>query len=152
MLGFPPTMHAARDADAFDGKVMERTTGPTWMFHQDKRPVDAISLCFFADQPPPSNVVFLNRARPKKGLPVLMPSTVSLSIHFHARPEGLRIINHCHAGVVSLGQTEGKNDNEILLWDETGMLVASSRQIVHVVAMENKGGQNGEQRMFGARI
>lgn len=149
MLADPDTIKWAQSAPK-DIDPMDRSTGLVWMFHPDGRLPDSISLCFFADQPPPSNYIALNRDRPKKGLPVLMPSTVSLSIHFHAKPTTSKIINFCNSGCVTLDDTFGKNDNEIILWDESGRLVASSRQIVHLVSMEKPGGKSGEERLFGS--
>lgn len=134
-LGDPTTMTLASSNEPFPPDNVQpelNSLGPLWIFHPDGRKPDVHTLTFVTDFPAPFNLVQMNRSRPAQGLAALAPSTVSLSVHFHAHPTGQKLVHSSAAGIIGFGQDEFKHDVEYQVWDETGKLCATSRQVQHM--------------------
>ena len=92
-----------------------------WMRFQDGRPADPLAMLLFTDAHPPS--VFN-----APDLPIAWVPTIELTVHVHKRPAPGWIgawftTNHINGGFL---------EEDGVLWDETGDLVAVSRQIAIV--------------------
>lgn len=92
-----------------------------WMRFTDGRPADPLAMLLFTDAHPPS--VFN-----APDLPVAWVPTIELTVHVHTRPApgwvaGWFTTNHINGGFL---------EEDGVLWDETGALVAVSRQIAMV--------------------
>lgn len=91
-----------------------------WARFADGRPVDTTALTLLADAFPPS--IF------NSGLPIGWTPTVELTVHLHDRPAAGWIGCSFRTEVV----TGGYASEDGLLWDETGRIVAMSRQLALV--------------------
>jgi acyl-CoA thioesterase len=87
-----------------------------WIRFSDRRPLDALSLVFFADSFPPAvfDVV------PRSWVP-----TLELTVHVRHRPAG----EWLRGAFRTTAMAGGYLDEEGELWDEDGTLVAMSRQL-----------------------
>lgn len=92
-----------------------------WMRFADERPADALAMLLFTDAHPPS--VFN-----APDVPVAWVPTIELTVHVHRQPAagwigGWFSTNHINGGFL---------EEDGVLWDERGQLVAVSRQIAIV--------------------
>jgi len=105
-----------------DGKGDGRGEFQGWIGHSDGSPTDALSLLFFADAfPPPAFSLF--------GAVGWVP-TIELTVQVRAKPSPGPI----QAALWSNYLTEGITEEDGLFWDNTGKLVAISRQSAKVRA------------------
>ena len=90
-----------------------------WLGLREERPIDAAAVVVLADAWFPA---------PWPRLKALAPApTVDLTVHFRAplpRPDGL-LLGHFHSRLTR----DGFFDEDGLLWDTDGTLVAQSRQL-----------------------
>jgi acyl-CoA thioesterase len=101
------------------GQPSERAEVRAWMRFADGRPPDVRSLAFFADALPPP--VF--HVVPPGWVP-----TIELTVHFRARPAPGWLAGVFRTRFVTRGYLEADGE----LWDETGELVALSRQLARL--------------------
>ena len=92
-----------------------------WMRFADGRPADPLAMLLFADAHPPA---IFNAP----GMPIAWTPTIELTVHVHKRPApgwiaGWFTVNHVNGGFL---------EEDGVLWDERGDLVAVSRQMAMV--------------------
>ncbi len=90
-----------------------------WIRFADRRPVDALSLLFFLDALPPVSFDL--------GIMGWAP-TLELSAHIRAEPaEGWLLVE-----IATRTVTGGLMEEDALIWDERGRMVAQSRQLAGI--------------------
>jgi acyl-CoA thioesterase len=105
-----------------DGKGDGRGEFQGWIRHSDGAPTDALSLLFFSDAfPPPAFSLF--------GAVGWVP-TIELTVQVRAKPAPGPIQAYLWSNYL----TEGITEEDGLFWDNTGKLVAISRQSAKVRA------------------
>lgn len=88
-----------------------------WSEFPDGRSMDTHAVLVISDGFPPP--IF------NSGLPVAWTPTIELTVHMHRRPEGTRLAGAFRTGHIMGGYVE----EDGVLWDSTGRLVAVSRQM-----------------------
>lgn len=113
--------------------------GQQWVSHPDGREMDCLSAVFWSDGLP-FNYGLRNWTGASIGRPFCQASTLSLSLHFFARPSGKLMRRSFLAGVMNEDESDGRlTDWEVKLWDERGAtVVCLARQTA--LMMPVKGG------------
>jgi acyl-CoA thioesterase len=99
------------------GRLVEKSEHKGWIRFKDDRPYDAVALLLIADSFPPP--VFASQ-----GLVAWVP-TIEMSVNIRKQPVGQWLKCIFRTRFITCGLME--EDGEI--WDETGELIAISRQI-----------------------
>ena len=99
------------------------TTSLVWVRDRHGRALDHILLALMADFAPPR--VMFRRKRP------VMSFTVSMTVHFHARPDELEEVGSAHvlSHVECIRCEGGYFEHELRLWSQSGKLLANSVQV-----------------------
>jgi hypothetical protein len=95
-----------------------------WIRDADQRPLDYLSLLMFADTPFPRTMVKYAELR--------MTATVSLSVYFHASAAELAAVgdDFVMIDVDARRSSGGFFDQRVHLWSRSGVLLATSEQMV----------------------
>jgi acyl-CoA thioesterase len=122
----PPIAHRSVIQPRFGGSPFAGGDGPMevggWIAHEEPRPLDALSLAFFADAAIPAP--FMRLTEPN-GAP-----TIDLNVHFRtALPPGEAATKLCLLHIRTRLIHEGFFEEDGLMWAPDGTLLAQSRQL-----------------------
>jgi acyl-coenzyme A thioesterase PaaI-like protein len=128
----PPIAQRSVIQPRFGGRPFAGGEGPMevggWIAHDEPRPLDALSLAFFADAAIPAP--FMRLTQPNAA------PTIDLNVHFRtALPPGDAAPKACLLHIRTRLIHEGFFEEDGLMWAPDGTLLAQSRQLALLLPM-----------------
>jgi acyl-CoA thioesterase len=104
----------------FSGRAQAMEVGG-WLGHRERRPLDSLSLAFFADAAIPAPFMRLSAPNPAP--------TIDLNVHFRTALPRAQVDELCLLRIRTRLIREGFFEEDGLMWAPDGTLLAQSRQL-----------------------